>query len=92
MNKLREASNKGAGSTTRMTTKQATEAAKNIGFEKTNYTSHGQPVFKKGNTYITPDVDGHNGGVWKAAGSVKDLGSKSTRWGTYDANLKKIGD
>lgn len=75
-----------------MTSKQATEAAKDLGFQKTNFTSHGQPVFKKGNTYITPDVDGHNGGVWKAAGSVKDLGSKSTRWGTYDINLNKIGD
>ena len=76
----------------KMTSKQATEAANKLGFEKTNYTSHGQPVFKKGNTYITPDVDGHNGGTWKAAGSVKDLGSKSTRWGTYDANLNRIGD
>ncbi len=75
-----------------MTTKQATEAARKLGYKKTNYTSHGQPVYKKGNTYITPDVDSHSGGVWKAAGSLKDLGKKSTRWGTYDANLNRIGD
>lgn len=47
---------------------------------------------KKGKTYITPDLDSHSGGVWKAAGSVEDLGGKSTRWGTYDADLNRIGD
>ncbi|WP_207655546.1 toxin C-terminal domain-containing protein, partial [Desulfocucumis palustris] len=76
----------------RMTAKQASEAAKKLGFEKTKYTSHGQPVFKKGKTYITPDVDSHIGGVWKAAGSVEGLSKKSTRWGSYDADLKRIGD
>lgn len=25
----------------------------------------GAVVFKKGNSYITRDVDGHNGGAWK---------------------------
>ena len=68
------------------------DAAKNLGFTKTNYKSHGQPVYKKGNQYITPDVDSHNGGAWKMAGSVKDLGSKKTRTGTFDINLNKIGD
>ncbi|MFD1177720.1 toxin C-terminal domain-containing protein [Paenibacillus puldeungensis] len=75
-----------------MTTKEATAAAKKLGYTKTNFTSHGQPVFKKGNKYITPDVDGHNGGLWKMADSVKNLGSKSTRMGTYDENLTRIGD
>ncbi|MBS9426327.1 toxin C-terminal domain-containing protein [Photorhabdus caribbeanensis] len=42
--------------------------------------------------YITPDVDQHNGGVWKAADSVKNLGSRRTRSGTYDADLNRIGD
>ncbi|MDQ2088174.1 toxin C-terminal domain-containing protein, partial [Herbivorax sp. ANBcel31] len=77
---------------TKLTAKQATEAAKKLGYQKTNYTSHGQPVFKKGNSYITPDVDSHSGGIWKAARSVKDLGSKSTRCGTYDEFLNRIGD
>jgi hypothetical protein len=77
---------------TRMTKLQATEAADKLGFEMTNYTSHGQPVFRSGNRYITPDVDGHNGGMWKMADSHKALGSKTTRMGTYDAELNRIGD
>jgi len=53
---------------------------------------------KKGNKYITPDVGSgngmgsHNGGVWKMADSVKKLGSRTTRLGTYDANLNRIGN
>ncbi|WP_246883138.1 toxin C-terminal domain-containing protein [Pseudomonas sp. Tri1] len=57
-----------------------------------NETSHGQAVFKKGGFYITRDVDSHNGGAWKMASSVRELGGKSTRLGTYDVNLKRIGD
>ncbi|MGO7616658.1 toxin C-terminal domain-containing protein, partial [Rhizobium ruizarguesonis] len=37
----------------------------------------GQPVFKKGNLYITRDLDGHKGGAWKMATSIKNLGSKA---------------
>ena len=80
------------GNTRFNTTKEATEAAKALGFEKTKEFSHGQPVYKKGNKYITPDVDSHNGGVWKMADSVKNLGSKNTRMGTYDIYLNRIGD
>ena len=72
--------------------KAADEAARKLGYTKIGERSHGQPVYKKGNKYITPDVDAHNGGVWKMADSVKNLGQKSTRMGTYDANLKRIGD
>lgn len=81
------------------TTKEATAAAKKLGFEKTNFQVHGQAVYynKKTKEYISRDVgsgDGngsHNGGVWKKARSVKDLGSNSTRHGTFDALLNKIG-
>jgi hypothetical protein len=66
--------------------------AERLGFQKTNARSHGQAVYKKGNLYITPDVDSHNGGVWKMASSIRNLGSKSTRIGTYDGNLRKIGN
>ncbi|SEF22045.1 Novel toxin 21 [Amycolatopsis pretoriensis] len=67
--------------------------AKALGFQTTNYKSHGAPVYRQGsNRYITPDVDSHIGGVWKMATSVANLGSKRTRMGTYDASLKKIGD
>jgi len=65
-----------------MTNKEATEKAEELGYQKTNERSHGQPVYKnpKGNPkYITPDVDSHSGGTWKGADSVKDLGSKNTR-------------
>ena len=57
--------------------------------------SHGQPVYKhpKKNIYISPDIDGHNvSNGWKMADSVKNLGSKKTRLGTFDADPKKIGD
>ncbi|WP_230491899.1 toxin C-terminal domain-containing protein [Lysinibacillus sphaericus] len=48
---------------------------------------------KKGKPkYISIDQDGHNGGVWKGADSIKNLGSKKTRSGTYDAELNRIGD
>jgi len=71
--------------------------AKKLGYIKTNYRSHGQAVYHRSKAksslkYITPDTDSHNGGYWKAASSVKNLGSKSTRSGTYDSNLKRIGD
>ena len=76
----------------RMTAKQARIEAKKLGFEETNYLSQNEPVFKKGNLYITPDRKAHNGGVWKMANSVKGLEQKTTRLGTYDANLNRIGD
>ena len=72
----------------------ATKAAKELGYRPTNYRSRGQKVFYNPKTklYITPDVDGHNGGVWKMAKTVEDLSSKSTRMGTYDEFLNRIGD
>nr|WP_283094061.1 hemagglutinin repeat-containing protein [Pseudomonas sp. MWU12-2345] len=75
------------------TTKEARQAAEALGFEKINETVHGgQAVFKNGKDYITRDLDGHNGGAWKMADSVKALGSKETRAGTFDVNLNRIGD
>ncbi|TBY50167.1 hemagglutinin repeat-containing protein [Rhizobium leguminosarum] len=75
------------------TNSEAKIAATALGFLKINDTTHGgQPVFKKGNLYITRDLDGHNGGAWKMATSIKNLGSKATRLGTYDTNLNRIGD
>lgn len=79
-----------------MTNKEADKAAEELGYQKTNERSHGQTVYKnkkgKKPEYITQDVDSHNGGVWKGADSVKNLGSRSTRSGTYDGNLNRIGD
>ncbi len=76
----------------KLTTKDINKIAKKLNFKKTNYYSHGQPVFRKGNLYITPDVDSHNGGIWKMATSIENLRSKKTRIGTYDVSLKRIGD
>ena len=75
------------------TTKEAKLAAEAMGFTKINDTIHGgQAVFKRGKDFITRDLDGHNGGAWKMADSVKNLGSKETRAGTFDVNLNRIGD
>lgn len=68
------------------------QRAESLGFKKTNYRSHGQPVYTDGKRFITPDVDSHSGGAFKMADSVDNLGSKNTRMGTYDANLNRIGD
>ena len=77
-----------------MTNKEAAELAKELGFEKTNYLSSGKKVFyhPKKKVYITVDRDSHNGGVWKVAKTVSELGSKTTRMGTYDKYLNRIGD
>ncbi|UOO80756.1 toxin C-terminal domain-containing protein [Uruburuella testudinis] len=72
---------------------EAAKAAKSLGYIKTNFrTKSGAVIFKKDNSYITRDVDGHIGGAWKEASSPEKLNSKNTRNGTFDLNLKKIGD
>ena len=85
----------------RMTSKESQQAAKKLGYEKTNYRAkNGEPIYynKKTKTYISQDIgsaDGsgpHNGGVWKMGKSPQELNSKSTRFGTYDGNLNRIGD
>ena len=85
----------------RMTLKESRQAAKKLGYEKTNYRAkNGEPIYynKKTKTYISQDIgsaDGsgpHNGGVWKMGKSPQELNSKSTRLGTYDGNLNRIGD
>jgi len=66
--------------------------AAELGFKKTNYYSHGQALFQRGNRFVTIDLDSHNGGIWKMADSIKGLGSKKTRMGTYDRCLNRLGD
>ena len=66
-------------------------AAKELGYTKQiprgelPFTKN-QPAFQKGQRYITPDLDGHKGGVWKM------FDNKGRRLGTFDENLKRIGD
>jgi len=62
------------------------------GYRKIKGFSHGITVYTNGKNYITPDVDGHNGGIWKMGKSVKALQKRHTRMGTYNAILKRIGD
>ena len=77
----------------------ATAAAKDLGYSKTNLTSHGKPVYKiikkksgKPN-FISPDGTGHlEDAAWKGASTAGKLSKKSTRSGTYDAELNRIGD
>lgn len=75
------------------TTKEATAAAEAMGYKKIKETVHGQAIYKKGDSYITRDVDGHNGGAWKEASSVKSLGSKDNRNGTFSSDMNtRVGD
>ena len=75
------------------TTKEATQAAEALGYKRTNETINGQAVYTDGKSFISRDVDGHNGGAWKVADSIKQLGAKDTRIGTFNADLtKKIGN
>jgi Novel toxin 21 len=82
----------------KLTSSLANELAKKLGYSKTKFISSGQSVYynskaKKAMQYITPDIDGHNGGVWKAASSPENLKPKTTRTGTFNEDLTiKIGD
>ena len=66
------------------------------GFEKIVVGGEKADVFKqKGKkVFITPDLDGHTGGIWKmATGKAENLFKKETREGTYNADLSvKIGE
>lgn len=72
----------------RLTNKQAAELAEYLGYKTrvrdAPFNSHGQPVFTNGRDYITPDVDSHNGGVWKV---FRRNGERLTT----DAVLNRIG-
>ena len=80
----------------RMNNKEATAAAKKLGYTRVNgASSHGNAVFTNSKAaralrYITADADSHIGGVWKAADTIVNLGSKATRSGTYNALLEWI--
>ncbi|WP_339529544.1 MULTISPECIES: toxin C-terminal domain-containing protein [unclassified Pseudomonas] len=72
------------------------EIAKKLDYIKINERSHGQAVYYNSKApselrYITRDIDQHNGGFWKAANSVKNLGNKTIRSGTYNEYLTKVG-
>jgi Novel toxin 21/Domain of unknown function (DUF4157) len=65
--------------------------ATNLGFERTGARSHGQPVYRRGNEFISPDVDRHNGGIWKkATGDAANLRNKALRDGTFSEDLTEL--
>jgi len=77
--------------------------AQELGYQKAGHSRRGtvyhNPSAPRDRQYISKDIgsgDGsgaHNGGVWKAAESERALQSKSTRTGTFNADLtEKIGD
>lgn len=78
------------------TDKEAQAAAKKLGYTKISETCGKAAIFRnkkaKGPEYISRDIDGHNGGAWKGASSPERVCSKETRSGTYDKNLKRIGN
>ncbi|MNW46526.1 hypothetical protein D3C74_238250 [compost metagenome] len=81
-----------AGKTLKLTSTQAGDLANYLGFKIVKGASiKKQPVYTNGKIFISPDVDSHIGGVWKAAKTIKDLGSKETRYGTYDVFLNYVG-
>ncbi|HID7709975.1 TPA: polymorphic toxin-type HINT domain-containing protein, partial [Neisseria meningitidis] len=72
---------------------EAYAAAKELGYRKIKErTRNDAAIFKKGKSYISRDVDSHNGGAWKEASSPEKLNRKETRNGTFDKNLNRIGD
>jgi hypothetical protein len=65
--------------------------AKNLGFERIGDRSHGQPVYRRGSEVISPDVDRHNGGIWKKAiGDARNLRNKASRDGTFNEDLTEM--
>ena len=52
-----------------LTKKEAREIAEEFGHKKVKShpcgNTRNQPVFFNGKNYISPDIDGHNGGFWK---------------------------
>ena len=72
----------------RWTNKEARERAKELGkgFEEKKDKPLGikDIAFTDGKKWISPDIDGHNGGVWK------EFNLRGDRIGTLDKNLNRI--
>ena len=48
------------------------------------------PILTNGKVFISPDLTEHNTEGWKMAKTIKELGNKTTRTGTFDSNLNLI--
>jgi hypothetical protein len=71
----------------RLTNSQATDLAEWLGFRAAVKPLRGELVFTDGKRFIVQDTTSHTRGVWKMAKSRRELGSKTTRMGTYDEQL-----
>jgi hypothetical protein len=72
-----------------LTNKDARKQATKWGYKETKQSkinSHGKPKFIKNNSIITPDADGHNGGVWK------EFNTKTKKRQTLDDQGNRIKD
>lgn len=69
---------------------EARSEADRLGYKPTGSFSHGQQLFRNGTKYISQDTDIHSGGTWKMADSIKTLGRKAIRTGTFDGDLNWI--
>ena len=81
------------------TNKSTKNLAKELGYSKVRgQQSHGKAIYYNPKAtvdmrYISYDGTSHNGGTWRAASSIADLGSKTTRTGTFNWDLTtRIGD
>ncbi len=79
------------------TDKEAGVQAEKLGYKEAKGERGKAKVFERkgkgdGPRFISRDMDGHNGGAFKGANKASDLWKKETRSGTYDKNLKRIGD
>ena len=76
------------------TTAEATAAAEALGYSKTGLlTPNKQAIYVNNEAqrdlrYISRDVDGHNGGAWKAARSPENF-TADRRVGTFNADLSE---
>jgi Novel toxin 21 len=69
-----------------LTNKEARQKAEVLGYTEDNnppFNPHGKIVFRKGNKWISPDKDGHKGGIWK----MFDSAGNRTTW---NVDLTKI--
>ena len=73
---------------------QEADLAQHLGYRITSGRSKaGQRIYTNGKTYISQDVTMHLGrdATWKMAKTRKALNSKTTRMGTYDYLLRRMG-
>ncbi|WP_399632492.1 toxin C-terminal domain-containing protein [Sporosarcina sp. SG10008] len=76
---------------------EAKTAADKLGYTKVSERCGKVAIFskdkktKKGPDYISCDIDGHIGGAWKGGSSPKKICNETTRSGTYDKDLNRIG-